>query len=381
MLTTTFLVSLVTFNIKVEAKSGIQVGIAVDFLISQFNSQLSLCREAPHVAPDTYWLVSDNLWAYKALEMANRTDISSLIRAQLIQLAEVYNLPRDVEGLPISYAHEAVLGRTVSTPFRTWNIYDLVSDTYVIKSVVANGTVMADWDEYADLLLYASLSSYWRGNKTVALKYFNKAQEMWDGKGLYDMFTKTHQIYEVYKPALLLYTSKVLGVELPFKRGLLERIQKQQDPSTGGIIVLYRLDGTPIGDVNTETTSIVIIAILTPPPVITATIDIDPDTLNLKSNGEWVTAYITLPEDYLVEDINVTTIKMSHNDFVLAAEWVDVQDGVLMVKFDRIALRDHLGEADLDDGDKFYDITLTVTGKLVDETPFEGSDTITVIKK
>lgn len=115
--------------------------------------------------------------------------------------------------------------------------------------------------------------------------------------------------------------------------------------------------------------------------LINATIDIDPDTLNLQSNGQWITACITLPEGYLVDDIDVTTAEMIYNDFVSPSEWGDIQDGVLMVKFDRIALRDYLGEADLTDGDKFYDITLTIAGQLLDGSPFEGSDTITVIKK
>lgn len=115
--------------------------------------------------------------------------------------------------------------------------------------------------------------------------------------------------------------------------------------------------------------------------IIAATIDIDPDTLNLKSNGEWITAYVTPPEGYLAENIDVATVKLSYNDFVSAAEWGDIQDGVLIVKFDRIALREYLGEADLDEGDKFYDVTLTVTGQLAYRTLFEGFDTIVVIKK
>jgi len=116
------------------------------------------------------------------------------------------------------------------------------------------------------------------------------------------------------------------------------------------------------------------------PEEIPATIDIDPDTLNLKSNGEWITAYVTLPEGYLVEDIDVASVELVHNDFVLAADWGEVQDGVLMVKFDRASLRDYLGEVDVNDGDKFYDVTLTVKGEVAG-TPFEGSDTITVKRK
>jgi len=118
-----------------------------------------------------------------------------------------------------------------------------------------------------------------------------------------------------------------------------------------------------------------------PPALISAALHIDPDTLNLKSNGQWIAAYVTLPEDYSVVDIDVATVKLMHNDDVVeGADWGEVQGDVLMVKFDRATLRDYLGVVDVDDGDRFYDITLTVRGNVA-EAPFEGCDTITVKSK
>jgi len=104
-----------------------------------------------------------------------------------------------------------------------------------------------------------------------------------------------------------------------------------------------------------------------------ATVDLDPDTLNLKSEGRWITCYIRLPEGYDVGDINVSTILL---DGVVPAEWGNVEGNVLMVKFDRQAVIEYIRDVlEIADGE----VTLTVTGKLYDETMFEGSDTIRVI--
>lgn len=107
-------------------------------------------------------------------------------------------------------------------------------------------------------------------------------------------------------------------------------------------------------------------------------INIDPDTLNLKSKGKWITCYIELPEGYDVADIDVSTIML--NEQVSAelqpSEIGDYDDdGIadLMVKFNRAAVQEILEAGD--------EVEITVTGELTDGTPFEGTDTIRVIDK
>jgi hypothetical protein len=128
-------------------------------------------------------------------------------------------------------------------------------------------------------------------------------------------------------------------------------------------------------------------------PPLSATIDIDPDTLNVKSHGEWITAYIELPEGYDVNDIDVSTIYLLDSIPVDTSAPATVgdydSDGIsdLMVKFVRTAVVTELGTEDVTE-DATEDETgtddyeeLTITGELTDETPFGGSDMIRVIDK
>lgn len=107
-------------------------------------------------------------------------------------------------------------------------------------------------------------------------------------------------------------------------------------------------------------------------PTIPATIDFDPDTLNLKSKGKFITCYIELPEGYDVNDIDVDTILLED---VIEVQNSDVQDSVLMVKFDK---QDVIYYIENILGITSDDVTLTVTGEVA-EILFEGSDTIRVI--
>jgi hypothetical protein len=118
-----------------------------------------------------------------------------------------------------------------------------------------------------------------------------------------------------------------------------------------------------------------------------AAVNLDPDTVNLNSNGKWITCYIELPEGYVVGDINVSSLML--NETILAEpEPVAIgdydNDGVpdLIVKFDRAELISYiLANVNMTElaEKRSMTITLAATGNLNDGTPFQGSKTIRII--
>lgn len=114
---------------------------------------------------------------------------------------------------------------------------------------------------------------------------------------------------------------------------------------------------------------------------VVATIDIDPDTLNLKSKGNWITCYIELPEGYDVNQIDANTVTLSVGSATpIAAELSPTEVGDydndtipdLMVKFDRGAVQSVASEGSVE---------MTVGGSLTDGTTFEGTDTVLILDK
>ncbi len=120
-------------------------------------------------------------------------------------------------------------------------------------------------------------------------------------------------------------------------------------------------------------------------PYIEATIDIKPETINLKSHGKWVTCYIELPDGYNVEDINISTVKITE----VGREEIDPpiyaethptsigdygSDGIqdLMVKFDRQELQGKLPIGN--------EVEILVMGELESGEEFRGSDKVRVIE-
>lgn len=103
-----------------------------------------------------------------------------------------------------------------------------------------------------------------------------------------------------------------------------------------------------------------------------AIVDIDPNTLNLGSNGRWITAFIELPEGYDVADIDPATVILNGTVYAEKSSIADNDnDGIpdLMVKFDRQTVCDILAPAD--------ETEITIEGSS-DRFGFIGTDIIRV---
>ena len=120
--------------------------------------------------------------------------------------------------------------------------------------------------------------------------------------------------------------------------------------------------------------------------LINALVDINPDTLNMKSRGQYVTVYITLPDGYNVADIDTASIQIADisgdpiTGFSIDESFTPVigdrdEDEIpdLSVKFDRQALI----ALPLIPGDR----SITIEGDLTTSEHFSGSDTIRVIDR
>ena len=126
------------------------------------------------------------------------------------------------------------------------------------------------------------------------------------------------------------------------------------------------------------------------PGVLIARVNFDPEVLNLKSEGQWITGYIELPIEYHVReiDINIVSINEINSEilatplravssqeygFVKEPEFYDTDnDGILelMVRFNRKELLNLLNSGQY---------SLTITGKLKSSVEFRGIDSIKVI--
>ena len=214
------------------------------FLVELMDDDLGLLPE--YRGAKVYWIFHDNYLAAKVLSKSHPKT------AQQIQEA----MKR--EGVEHSGKIELLFGELKNPlPFRQFQLKVVrrVGEK-VIETEVVLSDVVVGWQNYADLLLMASLAEK---DPKSAWQAWEQALKMWDGKGFVDEATKQLQRYSTYKLALALLASYwVPKAEVP--DGLVERLLSLQDPS-GGWITDYDASGKKIGLANVETTCLSILAI------------------------------------------------------------------------------------------------------------------------
>jgi len=190
---------------------------------------------------------------------------------------------------------------------------------------------------------------------------FDRDGDLDDQISIIDPKTGDYLITVVPEPGALPTDTYTLEVSLLLSNGitvvLAENVQISNIPSQPYIVRL------------TETEII---------PILPATIDFDPDTLNLKSIDQWVTVYIELPlgHGYDVSMINLGSLRLN-GQVKAEAKPTEIGDydgdGIpdLMVKFSRKAVQKILYVGDM--------VEVVISGKLTDGRLFEGKDTIKVI--
>lgn len=239
-----------------------------------YNPDLGVCREAPRVAPNVYWVASDNLLAYKALEPYD-SKLASTIRSRLVNIAKTYSLPVSADGVPLSLRYDVVIRdyETLDMPPRDITHMTLEDSSYLLRYDMANGTGrFEDWREYADLLLLVALSNHNHGDHANALGNFTLAANMWDGIGLRDKAYRLaygegqakgdSNAYATYKLGLLLYVAGKLGANLSFEQDVVDRVWSMQNQTSGGLFTHIMPDGGwGDSDTNTETTAFVILGV------------------------------------------------------------------------------------------------------------------------
>jgi hypothetical protein len=118
--------------------------------------------------------------------------------------------------------------------------------------------------------------------------------------------------------------------------------------------------------------------------MIPATVDIDPSTLNVKSAGNFITAYIELMAPNTASQINAGSVVLKDGNTVVAnalSKPVGMGDydsdmvSDLMVKFDRAAVIAYLKSA----SKTSTSVEFTVTGSLTTGQTFEGKNTVKII--
>ncbi len=217
------------------------------FLAGMFNAELGLLPEFR--GSKSYWLFHDNYLAAKVLARS-RPDLATGIVAALAR-----------HGVTNSGKIEILFDEAAQPlPFRHYQLTNLlVTNGLTIRTEVVTLRALADWDGYADLLLLAALAQS-KNDPAAARRNFERADALWDGKGLADRVVVKSQRYATYKLALYLLAVRRLQLAPAHAGEVRVRLLALQNQE-GGWDTDYNEALQPLGFANVETTCLAILAL------------------------------------------------------------------------------------------------------------------------
>ncbi|MGQ9507516.1 MAG: DUF4114 domain-containing protein [Candidatus Bathycorpusculaceae bacterium] len=147
------------------------------------------------------------------------------------------------------------------------------------------------------------------------------------------------------------------------------------NPKAAGYIIAWE-DLWSLGDEDFQD---FILAALTP---VNVCVRYYPRTLNLKSRGRWITTIVRVPKEYNVSDVDVSSILLNGTVPADQRHFVICKClNLIVLKFNRTAvielIKESLNETVCQK--KSIKVSLTLIGKFLDGTPFQGTDKIRVI--
>lgn len=218
---------------------------ALEFLMNQHDPTTGLLVESTVVATNTRWIATDNRLAVLAFSAAGREPPPGLLEALAPHAGARHGVI------------EVLQGDIMDDPIRTAEAIT-VTESPLVKLEQRTGLVMEDWEEYADLLLYAALDAANRDDMALASARYAAAMAMFDGAGFDDLAFRAESRYATYKNALAIIVGQRLG--LPVRQDVLAALLASQAAS-GGFITRYDRARTTDDDANTETTALAVLAL------------------------------------------------------------------------------------------------------------------------
>lgn len=235
------------------------------FLESQYVSGIGLLRAATTAYPDniTVYIANDNVIAVRALAVLGSPLASEILTKLNNEYGGGWNNKIDI-----------LLGKDIPDTFYSSHneLVKEVNGYRIVYEKLNYSSPIEDWYNYADLLVYHALDRLLWGSRPEAEKSFINLSKLWDGYGFQDKAYNATGVYAVYKLGLFIYLYRALeaaGSEIVnnyryIYDKCIEIIAMAQDPVYGGIHTDYRVRNGEIiiqGDMNTETTSIVVLAL------------------------------------------------------------------------------------------------------------------------